>query len=86
MNGFWSARDYFAFQLTFRYDNEAVSLDHFIVIEEDRTWDVYNWLQYFSPDSIRGELKQAGFGTVEFTEGFGVDRSDVATFGVVAGA
>lgn len=86
MNGFWSARDYFAFQLTFRYDNDVVSLDHFTVIEEDRTWDVYNWLQYFSPDSIRVELKQAGFGTVEFTEGFGIDRSDLATFGVVAGA
>ncbi len=85
MNGFWSARDYFAFQITFKYDSEAVSLDHFTVIEEDRTWHVYNWLQYFSPDSIRLELEQAGFGTIEFTEGFGVDPSDVATFGVVAG-
>ena len=85
MNGFWSARDYFAFQLTFKYDNDAVSLDRFTVIEEDRTWEVYNWLQYFSPDSIRVELKQAGFGTVEFTEGFGIDRSDATTFGVVAG-
>ena len=86
MDGFWSARDYFAFQHTFRYDDEAVSLDHYTVIEEDRTWDVYNWLQYFSPDDIRVELEQADFGKVEFTEGFGVDSSDKATFGVVASA
>jgi SAM-dependent methyltransferase len=86
MNGFWSEKDYFAFQLTFRYDDEAVSLDHYTVIEENHSWDVYNWLQYFSHDDIRTELEKAGFGSVEFTEGFGVDSSDVATFGVIAGA
>lgn len=86
MDGFWSVNDYFAFRRTFRYDHEAVSLDHFTIIEKDRTWDVYNWLKHFSQDEIRRELKQAGFGGVEFTEGFGVDRSDQATFGVVASA
>lgn len=86
MNGFWSADDYFAFRHTFRYDHEAVSLDRFTIIEENRTWDVHNWLKYFSQDEIHRELKQAGFGNVEFTEGFGVDRSDDTTFGVVASA
>ena len=86
MNGFWSASDYFAFQYTFRYDDHAVSLDRYTVIEEDRTWDVYNWLQFFSPDDIRAELGQAGFGNAEITDGFGVDSSDKATFGVVARA
>ncbi len=86
MGGFWSANDYFAFQHTFRYDHEAVSLDHFTVIEKDRTWDVYNWLKHFSQEEIQRELKQAGFGSIEFTEGFGVDCSDETTFGVVASA
>lgn len=86
MNGFWSVNDYFAFKHTFRYEQETVSLDHFTVIEKDRTWDVYNWLKYFSHDEIRQDLIQAGFSTVEFTEGFGVDRSDETTFGVVASA
>ncbi len=86
MDGFWSARDYFAFQLTFRYDDAGVSLDRYLVIEEGRSWDVYNWLQYFSAESIRAELTQAGFDTVEIVEGFGVDRADTATFGIVAGA
>ncbi|MEM8702042.1 MAG: class I SAM-dependent methyltransferase [Pseudomonadota bacterium] len=84
MNGFWSAHDYFAFQSTFRYERDAVSLDRFTIIEEDRTWDVYNWLKYFSCDEIRLELKQAGFDKVAFTNGFGVDPSDETTFGVIA--
>ncbi len=86
MNGFWSAHDYFAFQHTFRYEDEAVSLDRFTIIEKDRTWDVYNWLTYFSRDEIHNELKQAGFGNIEFTEGFGTDGTDETTFGLVAGA
>ena len=84
MNGFWSGNDYFAFQHTFRYEDETVSLDHFTIVEEERTWDVYNWLQYFTPGEIRVELEKAGFGTIEFTDGFGVDHSDATTFGVVA--
>lgn len=86
MDGFWSANDYFAFQSTFRYDDEVVSLDHFTVIEKDRNWDVYNWLKYFSKDEIRLELERAGFDKIEFTAGFGVDISDESTFGVVASA
>ncbi len=86
MNGFWSADDYFGFQHTFRYEDEAVSLDHFTIIEKDRSWDVYNWLKHFSPEEIHRELTQAGFGKIEFTEGFGVDPSDDTTFGVIASA
>ena len=86
MNGFWSANDYFAFQHTFRYDTEAVSLDHYTIIEKDRSWDVYNWLQYFSQDQIHRELQEAGFDKVEFTDGFDVDQADETTFGVIAGA
>ncbi|MEQ8824034.1 MAG: class I SAM-dependent methyltransferase [Filomicrobium sp.] len=85
MDGFWSGNDYFAFQHTFRYEQESVSLDHFTIVEQERTWDVYNWLQYFTPGQLRVELEQAGFRTIEFTEGFGVDRSDPATFGVITG-
>ena len=85
MDGFWSAEDYFAFHHTFRYEESAVSLDRYTVIERDRTWDVYNWLQYFSPEGIRAELEQAGFGRIEFIDGFGIDRSDKNSFGVITG-
>jgi len=83
-NGFWSANDYFAFQHTFRYEDEAVSLDRFTVFESERTWKVYNWVQYFSHRSIRLEIERAGFKDIEFVDGFGVDPSDKATFGIVA--
>jgi len=86
MNGFWSAGDYFAFKHTYRYDGEAVSLDRYTIVEENKTWEVFNWLQYYSRDTIRAQLKQAGFGTVEFSDGFGQDPSDPDVFGVVASA
>lgn len=84
MNGFWSANDYFAFQHTFRYDEESVSLDHFKIIERERSWDVYNWLSYFSKKEIQLELEQAGFEEIQFTSGFGTDASDESTFGIIA--
>ncbi len=84
MDGFWSADDYFAFHLVFRYEPDAVSLDRFTVIEENETSTIYNWLQYFSPDRIRAELEQAGFRTIEITDGFGEDRADPSTFGIIA--
>ena len=86
MHGFWSANDYFAFQNTFRYEREAVSLDRFTIIEDARTWDVFNWLQYFSPDQIRREIEAAGFTSIEIVDGFDLDPEDQATFGVVAGS
>lgn len=86
MNGFWSANDYFAFKHTYRYEDEAISLDRYTIIEEDGTWDVFNWLQYYTRDAIAALLTQAGFRKVEFTEGFGLDPFDPDVFGVVASA
>ncbi|MGD1935265.1 MAG: class I SAM-dependent methyltransferase [Candidatus Phaeomarinobacter sp.] len=86
MDGFWSAHDYFAFKHTHRYDAEAVSLDRYTIIEEDNTWEVFNWLQFYSRDTIAAELKQAGFVKLEFTDGFGRDPSDTDVFGVIATA
>jgi len=31
------------------------------VVEPPETWQIYNWLQYFTPESIDAELKNAGF-------------------------
>ena len=84
MDGFWSASDYYAFHNTFRYETEAVSLDHFTIIEAERVWQVYNWLQHFSTVSIRRELAENAFEVVEFVNGFGLESSDQTTFGVVA--
>jgi cyclopropane fatty-acyl-phospholipid synthase-like methyltransferase len=61
LNGFWSSDDYYCFVNTFKYDNEHVILDKYTVIEERRKRTVYNWLQYFSEDSLRKEFEENEF-------------------------
>jgi len=63
---FWSSDDYYGFLNTFKYDKEKVTLDKYTIIEESRTRVVYNWLQYFSQDSLREEFEENGFETEEF--------------------
>ncbi len=70
MNGFWSAEDYFAFHHTFRYDADRLALDRFTIVEQDRTWEVFNWLQYFTPETLAAELRAAGFKVLETAPGF----------------
>lgn len=60
MDGFWSSKPYFGFLTSYKYEPERVSLDKYTIVETDRTREVYNWLQYFSPDSLERELHAAG--------------------------
>ena len=46
-------------------------MDKYAVIEPSRIRLIYNWLQYFSLDSLTRELEQSGFRVVE-------SHSDVA--------
>lgn len=64
LNGFWSAEDYYCFVNTFKYEQEKVTLDKYTIIEASRQRVVYNWLQYFSEESLRKEFEENGF-TVE---------------------
>ena len=61
LNGFWSPENYYCFQNMFKYDEEKVVLDKYTIIEEKRTRVVYNWLQYYSEDSLRKEFEENGF-------------------------
>ncbi|UCF39369.1 MAG: methyltransferase domain-containing protein [Acidobacteriota bacterium] len=61
LDGFWSPEKYYGFLNTFKYDVEKVALDQYTIIELGRTRKVYNWLQYFSPVSLEGELIEAVF-------------------------
>jgi len=60
LNGFWSPDDYYCFVNTFKYDKEKVILDKYTIFEESRKRIVYNWLQYFSRDSLRKEFDENG--------------------------
>jgi SAM-dependent methyltransferase len=60
MDGFWSSDPYFGFMMSFKYDEDKVSLDKYTIVEKERVKEVYNWLQYFSPESLEREVSAAG--------------------------
>ncbi len=61
IDGFWSSENYYCIQNIFKYDGEKVVLDKYTIIEEKRTRIVYNWLQYYSEDSLMKEFEDNGF-------------------------
>lgn len=65
LHGFWSAKDYYGFVNTFKYDNEKVVLDKYSLFEADRTRTIYNWLQYYSLESLTTEFADNGFNILE---------------------
>ena len=60
LNGFWSRDPYYAFVSSFKYAAEKVTLDKYTIVEQDRNREVYNWLQYFTPESLKEEALSAG--------------------------
>lgn len=60
-DGFWSAKDYYGYMNSFKYEDEKVFLDRYTILEKSRSFDVYNWLQYYSLKSLKDEFKQNGF-------------------------
>jgi len=80
LNGFWSDEDYYCFLNTFKYDKEKVMLDKYTIIEESKKRVVYNWLQYYSEDSLREEFEKAGFRIEEiYSDVAGTKLSDDST-------
>jgi SAM-dependent methyltransferase len=65
MGGFWADGDYVGIQRTFVYSKENLSLDRYLIIEPNETWQIFNWMQYFTPESLQAELRRAGFEVVK---------------------
>ncbi len=61
LNGFWSANKYYGFLNTFKYEDKKIVLDKYTLIETSRTRTVFNWLQYFSPETVEREFVECGF-------------------------
>ncbi|MGC9367353.1 MAG: class I SAM-dependent methyltransferase [bacterium] len=61
LDGFWSDQPYYGFKNTFKYNEDKVVLDKYTIIEAERTRVIYNWLQFFSPESLQREFEEAGF-------------------------
>ena len=86
LNGFWSEDKYYGFLNTFKYDSEKVVLDKYTILEAERKRTVYNWLQYFSSESLLSEFKEAGFVQHELygnVAGAPFDKTD-SEFAIVA--
>lgn len=65
VGGFWSATDYYGFLRTFKYAEEKMVLDKYTIMAAERTFAVYNWLQYYSLEDFAAELQASGFQVVE---------------------
>ena len=87
LNGFWSPEDYYCFLNTFKYEKEKVALDKYTIIEASRQRDVYNWFQYFSPETLEREFADSGLAVKEIFSDVAGAPFDPTTeeFAVVAG-
>lgn len=59
--GFWSEGPHFVWQQGFHYVEQAISLDRYLVATAAETFEIYNWMQYFTSARIAAELGAAGF-------------------------
>jgi len=66
LSGFWSPGNYYGFLNTFKYEKEKVVLDKYTIVEASQTKTIYNWLQYFSLESISKEFRENGFSIDEY--------------------
>ena len=58
LNGFWSSEKYYGFLNIFKYEEQKVVLDKYTIIDENNNRVIYNWLQYFSPESLKEEFEK----------------------------
>lgn len=60
--GFWKPGAYMVLTNNYRYPQENVAMEQYLVIEEDGKASVYrNWYRYYSPESITALLEGHGF-------------------------
>lgn len=72
LDGFFSAADYFGLRARHRYAEHLLTLDRYLILAEDRSFEIWNWDQCFSPESLAAEFSAAGFameGALEFATG-----------------
>ena len=65
LDGFWAAGPYYGLMRTFLYDDEFIGLDRYTIWQPEQRWEVYNWMQYFTPETLAAEFAAAGLRMVE---------------------
>ena len=61
LDSFWSPKKYYGFLNIFKYEEQKVVLDKYTIFEENRNRTIYNWIQYFSLESLKEELGKRKF-------------------------
>lgn len=84
--GFFSPGEYVGFHKTDVYEDEWLSLDRFLVIEPHETWQIFNWVQYYTPESAAAELGGAGLMVSAVTGGLNGEplEDDSKLIGIIA--
>ncbi len=66
LNGFWSPEKYYGFLNTYKYPTEKIVLDKYTIIEKNQFRVVYNWLKYYSQESLTAEFQESNLKIVNF--------------------
>jgi SAM-dependent methyltransferase len=84
--GFWSASPHYIFNNTYKYPDDNLILGKHTIIEEARSREIFNWLQCFDPDSIKGELGDSGFSMEEYFSNIAGDdyKEDSTEIAIIA--
>jgi len=61
LDGFWADGDYVGIKRSFVYPDMNLSLDRYLIVEPDESWQIFNWFQHFTPESLQAELNSACF-------------------------
>lgn len=86
MFSFFAPGDYIGIHKTDVYEDDWVSLDRFVVVEPEETWEIFNWAQYYTPESAAAELGEAGFMVNVISGGLDGEalQDDSQTLGLIA--
>lgn len=87
MNGFWSPDDYYAFINTFKYPEENLVLDKYVICSRSGIKTIYNWFQCFDRESIERLFGANDLMIAEFHSNVAGDvfDADSKEFAIVAG-
>jgi SAM-dependent methyltransferase len=68
MGGFWAPAPYVGLQRSWLWPESMLALDHYLIANENEQFEIYNWMQYFSPEDLRQEFARFGFEKVQMID------------------
>ncbi|MBF9049756.1 MULTISPECIES: hypothetical protein, partial [unclassified Roseobacter] len=44
----------------FLYERDKIALDRYLIVTPKRQLEIFNWMQYFDPETISRDVREAG--------------------------